>query len=381
MTVPDRPNQGGLLVPGLLDAVAPQGVEDFTTNALCWLLSSVPGLGPAFLDFLADSRPVPGGRPIPKLDDDRLVWDTQTSFWREGEWPVRPDMTCSDGTKGIVFEHKTGTGLRNDQLANYRRHAPPGFRKAPIVLITAHRGQHAQHPDLALCWSQLHAFLDGWVAPGDAGYAIREFQTLLAKRGLGPMEKLSIDDIRSFRPLERKLESILTSVAQRKWNEGAELKVKSKWGRVGFMVRGTWRGVGNNWDPGVFVGVMLDGWDHCTWPSHPDRGPDACVIVSVHEGLHVRAGQEIPACRRLADRLDQHPQSEWQIYRHGLDRNVSETHYGAHHGPNPWHPLHVRRPLANVLGDGGSGELQAHRLYEQLRGIVALVLDKMEAPW
>lgn len=376
----DRPNQGGLLVPGLLDAVAPQGVEDFTTNAFRWLLSSVPGLGPAFLDFLRRSRRVPGSRPIPKLDDDCSVWDTQTSFRREGEWPVRPDMTCSDGKQGIIFEHKTWTALSNNQLANYREHAPPEFQKAPIVLITAHSGQHAQHPDLSLCWSQVHAFLDGWAARGDAGYAVREFQTLLAKRGLGPMDELSVEDIRRFRPLERKLTSILTSVAQREWNEGAEMKVKSVWGRVGFMVRGTWRD-GNSWDPGVFVGVVLDGWDHCTWPSHPEKGPDACVIVSVHEGLQVKAGQELPSCRRLADKLDQTAQSEWRIYRHGLDRKVIETQYGAHQGPNRWHPLHVQRPLAEILGDGGSGEEQAHRLYEQLREIVALVLDQMEAPW
>ena len=393
MSETEDPRLDGPPFPGLLDAVAPRGrYEDFITNAFCWLLSNVPGLGPAFLNFLrgkeADGVPSPGRHPIPDLDEDSLEWDTQTSFWREGQHPVRPDMTCADGKRGIVFEHKTWTRLHAEQLANYRNHAPSLFRDAPIVLITAHRGQHDQHPDLALCWSEVHACLDDWVAPGDAGYAVREFQTLLARRGLGPMSKLPIEDVRSFRPLERTLHSILGSVAQREWKGDGERKVRSEWGRVGFMVRGQKATGGDapTWNPGVFVGVMLDGWDHCTKPSHPERGPDACVIVSVRKDVQAKV-REPPQSQRLAEKLEEvkkmnaSPLHNWQIYRHALHEAVRRERYGLHHGPNPWHPLHIRRPLADLLCDASTGEEQAQRFYEELRKVTDLVLDNLEAPW
>lgn len=355
----------GPLEDTLLDGVTAGKFEDFVTSAFCWLLSNVPRLGPDFLNFLRFQE---GGNRIPELDEDRLDWDTQTSFGRDGEWPVRPDMTCTDKDRknGVVFEHKVWSFLHPDQLANYREHAPQPFRNGPIVLVTAHRGQHDQGPDLALCWSDVHCFLSSGRPCGDAGFAVRAFLTLLERRGLGPLKELRIEDVRRFRPLERPLRPIMESVAQREWPGVGEKKVRSKWGRLGFRVR-------DDWNPGLFVGVLLDGWDHCVPPSV--QGPYACVIVDVEPSFN-----EHPALQRLAEALEGCLPDGWCIYRHMEDQYVIKNRYGYHEKPNPWHPLHLRRPLADVLGSE-NGERQAQRFYEQTYAVVEQVEKNIEAPW
>ena len=371
------------LPPGLLDAVAPGRLEDFITNAFCWLLSEVPGLGPGFVKFLRDE-----GCNLPPLVESDLRWVTQTSFWREGKHPVRPDMTCTDGEHGIVFEHKTWSDLSSGQLPKYRKHAPKPFCCSPIVLITAHRGQHQQDPDLALCWSAVYEFLGTWLhqqsgqLAATAEFLVNDFRSLLQLRGLGPMEKLDPEGIRhhfAVRKMNQDLKTMLQSVSARDWpglNGERDLKVKERWGRLGFQLRG------KPWNPGVFVGVLLDGWDHCVMkPSHPELGPDVSVILDLDKHLQVTRGMP-PDCARLATELcSPLSGSRWEIYPHALDEAVIHSSYGLHKGPNPWHPLHIRRPVAEVVGDAATGEEQAQRLYEKLRWVVDLVIDNLGAPW
>ena len=187
------------LAPGLLDYLAPGKIENFITNAFCWILSNT-GFDECFLDYLCEE-----GLSVPALDRRTLRWSSQTSFPRGGdERPVRPDMTCSDGERGIVFEHKAWHWLREGQLADYRNHAPPSFKGAPVVLITAHPGQHQQEPDLKLCWYQIHELLERWLELQSdrhdpvEHFVVEEFQTLLERRGLGPMDRLEQKVIESY---------------------------------------------------------------------------------------------------------------------------------------------------------------------------------------
>ena len=41
------------LAPGLLDSLAPGKIEDFITNAFCWILSNT-GFDARFLDYLSE---------------------------------------------------------------------------------------------------------------------------------------------------------------------------------------------------------------------------------------------------------------------------------------------------------------------------------------
>lgn len=367
----------------LLDALAPGRVEDFITNAFCWLLSNT-GFGSCFLKHLGSE-----GLELREPLLENPVWEVQTQFAREGERPVRPDMTCidTDGKHGIIFEHKAWSDLHDGQLENYREHGEGPFREAPIVLITAHPGQHGEGSDLRLCWYQIHGWLEEYLKTDQdpvVSFVARNFCTLLKKRGLGPMEPLRDEVLRNYfsvKKLPEILQSAMRVVSGGEWPEKAERDVRQQWGRLGFHVRGQWRNVGT-WNPGVFVGVLLDGWDHCTRPVCPEKGPDACVILSVPPELQPATKSPF-YCQFVTDlkSAKEGLPPGWELYHHAKDDGVIKERYGAHKGPNPWHPFHVRRPLIDVLDGAGTAEAQADRFYADARRVVDLVLGCIEADW
>ncbi len=362
---------------GLLDSLAPGKIEDFITNAFCWILSNT-AFDACFLDYLSEE-----GLSMPALDREALRWETQTSFPRgEGMWPVRPDMTCSDGKRGIVFEHKVWSWLREDQLGDYRNHAPPPFNEAPVVLITAYPGQHQQKPDLKLCWHHIHELLEKWLQlQSDSHdpvvhFVVEDFRHLLERRGLGPMDRLEQKVIKGYflvADFHENLKKMMWAVLGKEWPDTAERQVDNQWGRLGFQVRGERKDT-TTWNPGLFVGVLLDGWDHCTKPVDRNRGPDACVILNLGEDLHPAAA--VPAYQQLVTYLksEKFPDG-WTFYDHAGDENVISERYGAHRGPNPWHPFHIRCPLVEVLAGAQKAEEQINQFYKDAHEVVRLVLE------
>ncbi len=364
------------LAPGLLDSLAPGKIEDFITNAFCWILSNT-GFDECFLDYLSEE-----GLSMSALDREALRWETQTSFPRgEGMWPVRPDMTCSDGKRGIVFEHKVWSWLREDQLGDYRNHAPPPFNEAPVVLITAYPGQHQQKPDLKLCWHHIHELLEKWLRlQSDSHdpvvhFVVEDFRHLLERRGLGPMDRLEQKVIEGYflvADFHENLKKMMWAVSGQEWPCTVERKVVDKWGRLGFQVRGKSGGTG--WDPGLFVGVLLDGSDHCTEPVDRNRGPDACVVLSLDEDLH--PAPAVPAYRKLVAYLKSVSFPDgWTFYDHLGDEKVRE--------PNQWHPFHIRCPLVEVLAGARNAEEQISKFYNDTNETVRLVLEhpSLKEPW
>ena len=364
------------LAPGLLDSLAPGKIEDFITNAFCWILSNT-AFDACFLDYLSEE-----GLSMPALDRATLRWSSQTSFPRGGgKRPVRPDMTCSDGERGLVFEHKAWHWLREGQLADYRNHAPPPFKEAPVVLITAHPGQHQQEPNLKLCWYQIHELLGKWLRlQSDSHdpvvyFVVEDFQTLLEKRGLGPMDRLEQKAIESYflvADFHENLKKMMWAVSGQEWPDSVERKVVHEWGRLGFQVRGESGGTG--WDPGLFVGVLLDGKEFCTEPVDRNRGPDACVILDLEKDLHPAAA--IPAYQQLVTYLKSVSFPDgWTFYDHAGDEKVRES--------NPHHPFHIRCPLVEVLAGARNAEEQICKFYNDTHRIVRLVLEhsSLKEPW
>ncbi|MDE0226145.1 MAG: hypothetical protein OXP28_13585 [Gammaproteobacteria bacterium] len=361
----------------LLDALAPGRVEDFITNAFCWLLSNTV-LGERFLKYLGSLGSE--GFKLPELDRDNLRWETQTQFPRGHGHPVRPDMTCTDTNlrHGIVFEHKAWSELHDRQLENYRdyRHGP--FEKAPIVLITAHPGQHRQCPNLSLCWYQVYRWLKKQLeAEQDpvVEFVIRNFCTLLDRKGLGPMKSLRDEDLKNYfgvKQLLRDIPNTMRAVNGREWPGGVESRtVRERWGRLGFDLRG-------NWKPGVFVGVMLDGRDHSTSPMCPNKGPDACVILSVDEELQPAIDNY--AYKRFVTELKSKKcdlPKGWKLYHHAEDGEAK----GRRKGPNPWHPYHIRCSLLDVLDGAKTAEAQVDKFYEQAHAVVKLIWPYVKEDW
>ncbi len=113
------------------------------------------------------------------------------------------------------------------------------------------------------------------------------------------------------------------------------------------------------WEPGVFVGVLFDGRDHCTDPSEPALGADFVVLVDVSkpeeddwEGADAFVRR--PEWKALVKRLE-HAPGRWSV----LDQRKQET-------PNLWHPLHLRLPLATVVA--GTGPDDEEQRWQRWRG-------------
>ena len=77
-----------------------------------------------------------------------------------------------------------------------------------------------------------------------------------------------------------------TSASGKTWPSGAERKLDCDHGRIGFHIRGAWDA--ECWNPGVFVGVLLDGTDTRAEIHDPEHG-DAVVLLCLHERYHAAA--------------------------------------------------------------------------------------------
>ena len=104
------------------------------------------------------------------------------------------------------------------------------------------------------------------------------------------------------------------------------------------------------WEPSVFVGTYLHDRDHGQSLLAPDDGGDFALILDV--------GAKAKAKERVA--FANHPC--FQALRERLKGDAGSWDFADHHAEprgNSYHPLHLRRPLRDIIGDThtlGSGK-------------------------
>ena len=365
----------------LLMRLAPSGAEDFITEVFCWLLDNT-SFGRGFLAKLMDI----GGAALPIVGAD-CCWKTQEIYQLDGS-AKRPDMVCEseETSTALIFEHKVGAGLRPGQIEDYRRIGKREFEKSGVVLITARKSPDDQNPDCHLLWRQVHQWLLEWMDEGaddTSAFVAWNFLALLEERGLGPMEKVTAEQLRaipSAREGDRRLKLLMNAVAERPvWgnlvasvgDEAARAaqdrrKLDLRWGRCGLYLLGDRDA--DNWNPGVFVGVMQDSSNHGP-PSvnnQPGSGPVACLIVDVHSRWHGQY-ETSEAYSKLADAFRDNwrgaAADDWQVYEYERNR---------------WHPLAVYKPLEAVFRTARTGDDQVDRFVEELSRVAKTVLEDLE---
>jgi hypothetical protein len=109
-----------------------------------------------------------------------------------------------------------------------------------------------------------------------------------------------------------------------------------RWGRQGINVGSS------SWKPGLFLGTLVYGKDHCVDLLDPEGGADLAVILDVgrkagKEGLNGDSFMSQPELIALKERLKTSA-SRFQF----IDASAR---------PNRWHPIHLRLPLAQVWAD------------------------------
>lgn len=367
----------------LLERLAPRGAEDFITEAFCWILQH-EGVGNAFLEFLIEEQAQEDRHRtiISGIREGKCSWSTQESR-RISSGVKRPDMICESesGKWALIFEHKTESPLGGNQLENYQQVGKKeyGDDKFAIILITAWLYQKGQ-PDLHFLWRNVHSWLEEWLckqfpdsAPNtDADEANLEFVchnflTLLEKRGLGPMRRIKKDEhLPAIHVGKEAIEIIKEQMqaAQYRWESKTDFemlntpKKRNKEGRIGFSVLEDWR-------PSIFIGVLHDGGDHAVKLLDEKTSPDACVILDMDKEKYPQYRND-PHYIQLADRLTEEWPADgsagWRAYRLDAPKD------------NPWHPLHIRRKLADILPDGESGEEQVEAFVEAVKEVVESIV-------
>ena len=403
--MPDRMDSSERVT--LLERLAPGGAEDFITEVFCWILQQ-EGVGNAFLEFLKEQAQANRHGTITDTDIISIIsgikegecsWSTQKSGRISGG-VKRLDMICESGKQALIsgkqaliFEHKAWARLHNDQLENYRQ-VGKKYAKSAIILITARPYQKEQDPDLHFLWRDVYFWLDEWLRerlPDNASntdandanlkFVCRNFLTLLEKRGLGPMPPIKARHFEAFGYMHdakegrQRIKELLNVVKDHGWPEIVQEAMKTdsgildspsledKWGRIGCSVLEGWR-------PGMFIGVLYDGRDHNVKLLDEKTSSDACVILDMHctqypeyrNNYHYKE-----LVKRLTEKWPSDGSAAWQAYHHLDARN-----------PNRWHPLHIRRKLADILLDGKSGEEQVDAFFEAVKEVVEFIVGLEE---
>ncbi len=145
------------------------------------------------------------------------------------------------------------------------------------------------------------------------------------------------------------------------------LKKSSQWGRMGISL---WDE--SEWYPGIFVGVLLDGKDHCTKPINSAKGPDFCLILSFKGPLFgtYRTNEHYREFLCNAQQRLNDGWNRWKFYNH-----LEEVER-----PNRYHPIHIRKPLLDVFAGTESYEEQECLFYNAASELIKLVAEE-ESFW
>jgi len=242
----------------------------------------------------------------------------------------------------LLFEHKWGSGTDNEQLSRYRRVIPgAGHRWVVFVGATIKQRQNAEtNVDCALTWGKVHAALKGADLSSDFP---RTFVGFLEDQGLtmpNPITREKLEAYARGQSLPGDCKRLAGKLAGESWKTvlpdriGDNHRVKDRWGRIGLMF---------NWDPGVFMGFLMDGSDHQLDLLKPELGPDVMM------------------CLDASDQYRPHF-ADSKLFRNKIDELREACPSVRVEGPyelkNRYRQLVIRVPLADVVADvsGSSAE-------------------------
>lgn len=310
--------------------------ENFITASFCWILKNNQEFSNYFLDKICE-------RLNTSINDREGNWETQVNFG--GKFP---DMAYkyANATKILVFEHKAWSHLHENQLNNYRKFASDKYDLSHIILITANSSQHTQNPDLAICWSNIHTWIDEWAKSNEPDFILRSFQDLLKHEGLGPHEAITQGAILYYFTVGnfiQKLGEVISRCLLRRTilklinREELIMEWQHNWGRIG---------IGNNnindWKPAIFIGFMLDGKEHFIKPLI-ECSPDFVIIMSINANYrenYIKNENYINLVKELEAKIPL-MEGDWQFYHHIEDKNISEHNYA--------HPIYIRKSMLNLF--------------------------------
>ncbi len=340
-------------------------IENFITEAFAWLLKNHDNFSSFFIKEIQEK--LNSNITIPK----KVNWVTQKNC--NG---VFPDMVCEFENSSFIFEHKARCPLHEGQLNNYRKYANENYSTYYIILITAQEKEHTQNPDLALCWRHIYKIIERWLndKSDEDLFMFKSFQNLLVNEGMGPPSPISHNSILSYysaRNFKKETLNLITRIFNNKKKTFESIfnedyfnltKQDNYCGRIGLSMFDL-----NNWKPGIFVGFMIDGEDHKTKSILGERSPDFSIILSFDGILH-KIYPKNENYQNLVNYLQKEIEKlndNWNFYNHIEDEMVTS--------PNPWHPIHIRKPMLDLFRGTSTAEEQDKKFIEATKTILQII--------
>lgn len=317
-------------------------IENFITEAFAWLLRKDDELGRCLINYIAQKLSDTDKKlSVPSTE---INWSTQANYGG-----ALPDMEAKWHGMTLVFEHKVWSPLHVGQLKRYCDFQENAGNDYRMILITGHYSQHDQNPDLALCWHDIYVLFKSYLdvsSQSETTWVINDFLQLLKSEGLGPAAPISHTAICHYQEaitLRSQLEEQMSKAVKHKWPmDSYQSETKFKEGVAGIQFyRGRLENIAYpKWTPGVFVGFILDGWDH-RYESRLQGGLKFILNISIADKFH-EAYPDWAEYKELVKELsDKAAKSsrDWTFYNHRAEASPF----------NPWHPLYLEYPMVDVF--------------------------------
>ncbi|MGB3311513.1 MAG: hypothetical protein WA939_15160 [Nodosilinea sp.] len=347
-------------------------LENFVTEAFAWLLKNNKNFSDFFLKKILMRLPTYSGLNL-QADFD-CKWATQRNFGG-----IFPDMVAelSDGTL-LVFEHKVWAQLHPGQLASYKQFSNANYSKSYLILITASESQHIQQPDLALCWRDIHIWIQEWIQVGEEKpeFIFQDFLNLLREEGLGPIAPVSYDAILSYFPARDFKEQVVDLIQQaekRDWSLiDSRITVSGdikKNGRVSYDMNGRVALlIFNDGHPSLTTGFILNWEGYQMPPLLNARSPDFSIALRFLD-FHDKY-PDLQIYQRFVEILREKVSQlgdGWDFYDQLNDPNST--------GKNIYFPIHIRKPMLELLRGTTTSEEQVDRFMEANSLILSKILE------
>ncbi|MBQ4514397.1 MAG: PD-(D/E)XK nuclease family protein [Anaerolineaceae bacterium] len=213
------------------------------------------------------------------------------------------DMVIYDKGKKIAFicEHKIDSILSENQIKKYvdsSQELEPDYHFYS-VLLTKMRGQHTEPADVRTVWSKITQLAkdtlddESLMLTESDQFVLEQFVDFMNMEGLGVPDPINCSNLLTYYStleVSKGIEKIFRGLANpvMQWHQiipGIEVFpaprddfrpcFENKWGRMGISFF-------NNWRPGLFAGVILDGTDHKLEPVDRSKGPDLVVLLDAN---------------------------------------------------------------------------------------------------
>ena len=287
-------------------------IENFLTELLAWTINNIEGFGVAYVKHLNEVGQL-------KLDCSQMKNIEALTQVHISTGFI--DMVIKTDTVSFICEHKVNSELSEGQIKKYMDNKSElTLGGCYSVLLTKSQTQWTQKADIKILWSKIEEWirkeLESDYYEVKERFILDNFSAFLREGGLGMTEAINREELKHYlyaKKIEDILYSVFSELAREDWsNYCPKLKDfpesrndfkptfnKMKWGRIGLSFF-------EEWNPGLFAGVILDGTDHCL-DLDETKGPEFVVLIDIQYNDKTIFKQAIESdwLKAIIDRLKQ----------------------------------------------------------------------------